>query len=70
MDPSWRASGQEAVVAIAELMETFRETEQSCPGFCDTFLQKLNTYFKKHLLHLSRRAPPTSRPNVTKSSIA
>ena len=72
MDPSWRTSGQEAVVAIAELMETFRETEQTCPGFCDNFLQKLNHYFKTHLVHLSAHQPSSSssRPNATKSSIS
>ena len=71
MDPSWRASGQEEVVAIAELMETFRDTEQSCPGFCDNLLEKLNIHFKTHLIHLSRtRTPPVlNRANI-KSSIS
>ncbi len=79
MDPSWRASGQEAVVAIAELMETFRETEQICPGFCDNFLDKLNNHIKTHLIHLSEHSTSINRPslpssmdrsNITKSSIS
>lgn len=46
VDPSWRVSGQEAVLAIADLMETFRETEQSSPGFCDKFIQKIVIHFQ------------------------
>lgn len=67
MDPSWRASGQEAVVAIAELMETFRDIEQSCPGFCDHFLLKLSSSFKTRT---SYQTPPTNTTKsiVTKSS--
>lgn len=39
-DLSQRCSGQEAVEAIAELMATFREVENSCPGLCDELLQR------------------------------
>lgn len=39
-DFSQRSSGQEAVEAIAELMATFREAEQSCPGLCDELLHR------------------------------
>ena len=70
MDPSWRASGQEAAVAIAELMETFRDMEQSCPGLCDTFLQKIVMYFKTELAHLSPRTLPITQSTSAKSPLA
>lgn len=50
-DPSWRVSGQEAVVAVAELMAAFREVEQTRPGFCDELIHKIVSCLQTPISH-------------------